>query len=125
MLDDQLTDIYLVGPNELWISTNSNKAYYSANGGQGWAVLGYRFYRIWKFFSYLQQLLLVMLGLVGYQGFIEHFAGPPPPPLNQPPIAVFNYNTNGLTVNFTDTSTDIDGSIVSWTWNFGDGIIFN
>ncbi len=37
--DDHLTDIYLIGPNEFWVSTNSNKAYYSANGGQGWAVL--------------------------------------------------------------------------------------
>jgi PKD repeat protein len=24
-------------------------------------------------------------------------------------------------VSFTDTSTDSDGSIVSWSWNFGDG----
>ena len=34
-----------------------------------------------------------------------------------------NQNTgpNPLTVQFTDTSTDSDGFITSWLWNFGDG----
>ncbi|MCK7520677.1 MAG: hypothetical protein MZV64_24760 [Ignavibacteriales bacterium] len=54
--DDQLTDLYLVGPNEFWVSTNSNKAYYSANGGQGWAVMDHRLNWIWKFFSYHRKL---------------------------------------------------------------------
>jgi PKD repeat protein len=40
---------------------------------------------------------------------------------NIPPTAGFTYTINGLTVNFTDTSTDPDGTIVSWLWNFGDG----
>jgi Zn-dependent metalloprotease len=40
---------------------------------------------------------------------------------NQPPTADFIYVTNDLTVDFTDTSTDSDGTIVSWDWNFGDG----
>ncbi len=40
---------------------------------------------------------------------------------NQPPAAGFNYTTSGLAVTFTDTSTDPDGTIVSWYWNFGDG----
>jgi len=40
---------------------------------------------------------------------------------NIPPTASFTYTINGLTVNFTDTSTDPDGTIVSWLWNFGDG----
>ena len=43
---------------------------------------------------------------VGFHGYIEHFAGPPPPPLNQPPTASFNYDANGLTLDFTDTSID-------------------
>jgi PKD repeat protein len=42
-------------------------------------------------------------------------------PPNIPPTASFTYTINGLTVNFTDTSTDPDGTIVSWLWNFGDG----
>ncbi len=40
---------------------------------------------------------------------------------NNPPTASFTYSTSGLTVNFTDTSSDSDGSVVSWSWNFGDG----
>ncbi len=40
---------------------------------------------------------------------------------NQPPSASFTHTTSGLTANFTDTSTDFDGTIVSWNWDFGDG----
>lgn len=42
-------------------------------------------------------------------------------PSNQPPNADFTYSIDDLTVTFTDTSYDIDGSIVSWYWDFGDG----
>ena len=42
-------------------------------------------------------------------------------PVNTPPTASFTYNISERTVTFTDTSTDVDGSIVSWGWNFGDG----
>ena len=41
-------------------------------------------------------------------------------PAGQPPIADFTYATDGLTVTFTDTSTDPDGTIVGWDWDFGD-----
>ncbi len=40
---------------------------------------------------------------------------------NVPPTADFTYTTSELSANFTDQSTDSDGSIVSWSWNFGDG----
>ena len=40
---------------------------------------------------------------------------------NAPPAANFSATVNGLTVQFTDTSTDSDGSIASRSWNFGDG----
>ncbi len=43
-------------------------------------------------------------------------------PLNLPPVASFNFVASGLSVNFTDTSTDPDGVIVSWAWDFGDGM---
>jgi hypothetical protein len=46
--------------------------------------------------------------------------GSSPPPDNQAPTADFSYSTNGLTVEFTDESTDSDGSVVSWSWDFGD-----
>jgi PKD repeat protein len=37
------------------------------------------------------------------------------------PVANFTYTISGLTVNFTDTSTDSGGSIGQHSWNFGDG----
>ena len=43
----------------------------------------------------------------------------------QPPTADFTYTPQNPTTNdviqFTDTSTDTDGSISSWYWDFGDG----
>lgn len=40
---------------------------------------------------------------------------------NAPPVADFSHVEQGLTANFTDASTDADGSIVSRNWDFGDG----
>ena len=40
---------------------------------------------------------------------------------NQPPVANFSFTTSGLTANFTDSSSDSDGTIVSRSWDFGDG----
>jgi len=48
-------------------------------------------------------------------------AGSCPPIANQPPVANFAFSVNGLQVNFVDTSTDADGTIVIRSWNFGDG----
>ena len=45
--------------------------------------------------------------------------------LNHPPVADFNYtpiSPNDLQdINFSDISTDLDGYIVTWEWDFGDG----
>jgi len=44
--------------------------------------------------------------------------------LNALPIANFTYKLTGSiqdTILFNDSSTDIDGNIVSWSWDFGDG----
>ncbi|WP_395011079.1 collagenase [Undibacterium sp.] len=43
------------------------------------------------------------------------------PPTNVLPVASFNNTVSNLSVNFSDTSTDSDGSIASRSWNFGDG----
>ena len=40
---------------------------------------------------------------------------------NVAPTAAFTFTTSLLTADFTDTSTDSDGSVVSWSWDFGDG----
>ena len=44
--------------------------------------------------------------------------GEPPP--NVPPVASFAFRCTGLTCDFTDGSTDSDGSITGWLWTFGD-----
>ncbi len=46
---------------------------------------------------------------------------PPPPPPNEAPTADFTYACTDLTCSFTDASSDADGSIVAWSWDFGDG----
>ena len=40
---------------------------------------------------------------------------------NIPPVANFTFTTSGLTANFTDASSDPDGTISSRSWTFGDG----
>lgn len=40
---------------------------------------------------------------------------------NMPPKADFSYISHDATVDFLDKSTDADGFIVSWNWDFGDG----
>jgi thermitase len=40
---------------------------------------------------------------------------------NTPPNASFTFAPASLSVTFTDQSTDTDGNVVSWDWNFGDG----
>ena len=45
--------------------------------------------------------------------------------VNQPPTADFTFQQNTFvspfSVTFSDTSKDIDGTITSWNWSFGDG----
>jgi len=41
--------------------------------------------------------------------------------VNQPPVAGFSAAINDLQVQFSDTSSDADGTITSWQWIFGDG----
>jgi PKD repeat protein len=45
----------------------------------------------------------------------------PPGPTNNPPTADYSFVSSKLKVTFTDGSTDSDGTIVSWLWDFGDG----
>jgi PKD repeat protein len=40
---------------------------------------------------------------------------------NLAPTASFTWDCPSTTCNFTDTSTDDDGTIESWSWDFGDG----
>lgn len=40
---------------------------------------------------------------------------------NVAPTANFSFTVNGLTANFTNLSTDSDGTVASYAWTFGDG----
>jgi len=40
---------------------------------------------------------------------------------NQPPSAGFDWHCDQLACQFTDASTDPDGSVTAWSWDFGDG----
>ena len=44
-----------------------------------------------------------------------------PPPPNQPPVAAFTVTCTGLSCGFADGSTDSDGTVTAWHWDFGDG----
>ncbi len=44
-----------------------------------------------------------------------------PPPVDVPPVADFTFAVDALQVNFTDTSTDADGVVETWLWDFGNG----
>jgi PKD repeat protein len=44
-----------------------------------------------------------------------------PPVPNTPPTASFTYSCTDLTCDFSDTSTDPDGTVMTRSWDFGDG----
>ncbi len=45
---------------------------------------------------------------------------PTPEPDNSPPSASFTFSCSDLVCSFTNTSTDFDGSVVAWSWDFGE-----
>jgi PKD repeat protein len=53
----------------------------------------------------------------------SHPANPtaPAPDPNDPPHAEFEVTCQDLRCTFVDRSTDNDGTLASWSWNFGDG----
>lgn len=46
---------------------------------------------------------------------------PEPEPVNSPPGASFALSCSDLICSFTNTSTDSDGSVVAWSWDFEEG----
>jgi serine protease len=45
----------------------------------------------------------------------------PAPPPNAPPVADFTPSCSGASCAFADQSSDSDGTVVGWSWTFGDG----
>ena len=95
--DDRLTDIELVGPDELWVSTAAGKLLHTATGGQNWSVMDSGSTSFWSI-SALVATPAEGAWIAGGRGLIRRFAGPPPPPVNQPPVAAFSFVTTGLSV---------------------------
>lgn len=50
---------------------------------------------------------------------VTYRIGAPPP--NQNPLAGFLVDCDALACSFSDTSSDSDGTISAWSWDFGDG----
>jgi PKD repeat protein len=40
---------------------------------------------------------------------------------NAPPTAAFTSSCSALTCSFADESSDEDGTVETWSWEFGDG----
>jgi PKD repeat protein len=51
----------------------------------------------------------------------ENHTVAPVPPQNRAPDADFDSDCSDPTCQFTDTSSDRDGTITGWSWDFGDG----
>lgn len=115
-----ITDLALLGADELWASTASGVLLHSATGGADWSVMDSGSVG----FGSISALVATPEGeawIGGWRGLVRRFAGPPSPPVNQPPVASFDYQTTGLSVALTDSSFDPDGVLVAWAWDFGDG----
>jgi PKD repeat protein len=58
------------------------------------------------------------LAAVSWEAGYDWTLSPPP---NEAPVASFTDECEALTCDFSDTSTDADGTIVTRAWDFGDG----
>lgn len=57
---------------------------------------------------------------LGPQPFALVVEGTGEPAPNTPPAASFTSSCTDLSCSFADASTDTDGSVTSWSWDFGD-----
>ncbi len=70
-------------------------------------------------------LVLSAVVIMGATAFTGCFGGPPPPPpINLPPSATGTASSTlvaaGSSVDFKATGLDLDGTITTWKWDFGD-----
>ncbi|BFI97333.1 MAG: hypothetical protein RSP_28430 [Rhodanobacter sp.] len=60
-------------------------------------------------------------GSINIANFVANVAGSGGGSTGGTPVASFTDTVSGLSVSFTNTSTDTGGTISSYSWNFGDG----
>ncbi len=96
-------------------SARATSGYWRVGGDTGWAGAGYLAGEIDEPATYPAPLTPAEVA--------THFAvGTATPPPNSPPVASFSPSISYLDASFDGrSSTDSDGSVVSWTWSFGDG----
>lgn len=100
------------------LHTLRGNARWAARTGNGNSNLGYYdidYLRIHQAWDYIRGSMCNLLTQTVGTGTIGN------PPSNTPPVANFNFTVSGLTANFTDASSDANGTIASRSWNFGDG----
>ena len=73
---------------------------------------------MWQGMTVLDLPFSSYFGAAPDMGAFESESGSPP---NVAPTANYTWSATDLTVDFTDTSTDGDGTVVGWAWDFGDG----
>jgi peptide/nickel transport system substrate-binding protein len=70
-------------------------------------------------------LVLTAVVIVGGTSFAGCFGSAPPPPVNLPPFASASTSAStaaeGTPVTFSATAADLDGTITTYRWDFGDG----
>jgi PKD repeat protein len=72
-------------------------------------------------FGWMPVVGMVLVAACGGDGDGGDVQGPPPPPANTAPTANFGVSCATLVCSFSDSSSDADGSVASWQWDFGDG----
>ncbi|MFC5740589.1 protease pro-enzyme activation domain-containing protein [Dyella tabacisoli] len=97
-----------------YFSTDSTPLHDVTSGNNGYNGYGYAAAAGWDYSTGWGSL-----DISKFNAYVtKYWGGVTPPPGT--PVANFSDTVSGLTVSFTDSSTDTGGTITSRAWNFGD-----